>query len=99
MRQRLWGTMPKTITRAVGAWDRGARNLPADVKTIQQLLQIVASEGNGAFNPGIDDGKIARAPGASATVRAFASAWKRGTGQRPVATTSYRLRRPSTSGL
>jgi hypothetical protein len=40
--------MARTITRSVGAWERGPKNMPSDVKTVQQLLQIVASEGNAA---------------------------------------------------
>lgn len=70
----------RTISHAVGAWDRGAKNAASDVKVIQQLLQIIASNGRPQFYPGPDDGKIARAPGASATLRAilaFQGTWMR----------------------
>ena len=62
--------MNSQISAAVGRWESGARNLPADVETVQRLLQAAART---LPAPEIDpkrvDGKIARPPATSDTVR------------------------------
>jgi peptidoglycan hydrolase-like protein with peptidoglycan-binding domain len=60
------------ITGSVGRWEKGARNLEADVETVQHLLQAAAQR---LQAPQIDpkgvDGKIARPPATSNTVAAI----------------------------
>ena len=64
--------MNSQISAAVGRWERGAGNLPADVETVQRLLQAAAQL---LHAPEIDpkgvDGKIGRPPAASNTVKAI----------------------------
>ena len=64
--------MNAQISAAVGRWEKGGRNLPADVETVQRLLQAAARI---LPAPEIDpkrvDGKIARPPATSDTVRAI----------------------------
>src|SRR5205814_3053928 len=60
------------ITGSVGRWEKGARNLQADVETVQRLLQAAAQK---LQAPELDskgvDGKIARPPAKSNTVTAI----------------------------
>jgi hypothetical protein len=60
------------IAGSVGRWEKGARNLQADVETVQRLLQAAAQR---LQAPQIDpkgvDGKIARPPATSNTVAAI----------------------------
>src|SRR6266576_3551204 len=60
------------ITASVGRWEKGAPNIPADVETVQRLLQTAAQ---GLQAPQLDpkgvDGKIARPPAKSNTVAAI----------------------------
>lgn len=64
--------MAKSIRASVGRWDRGAVNNSDDVKTVQRLLaQAAQALGQHAYDPGPDDGAIARPPRTSATVRAL----------------------------
>ena len=64
--------MNSQISAAVGRWEKGAGNLPADVETVQRLLQAAART---LPAPEIDpkrvDGKIAHPPATSDTVRAI----------------------------
>src|SRR5580765_6469518 len=63
---------PAVITGSVGRWEKGAGNLPADVETVQSLLQAAAHK---LQTPQLDpkgvDGKIARPPRNSNTVNAI----------------------------
>jgi peptidoglycan hydrolase-like protein with peptidoglycan-binding domain len=60
------------ISDSVGRWEKNARNLPEDVKTVQRLLEAAAQK---LHNPGLDpkgvDGKIAQPPRHSNTVTAI----------------------------
>ena len=60
------------ITASVGRWEIGAKNLPADVVTVQRLLKAVADK---LLSPQLDpkgiDGKIAHPPATSNTVSAI----------------------------
>jgi hypothetical protein len=60
------------LTASVGPWEEGARNLPADVETIQRLLETA---GQRLQAPQLDpkgvDGKIARQSAKSNTVAAI----------------------------
>src|SRR6476659_3487275 len=78
-RKRALKSQPKTraapsaiITGSVGRWEKGAGNLPADVETVQRLLQIAAQK---LLAPQLDpkgvDGKIAQPPRNSNTVAAI----------------------------
>jgi hypothetical protein len=60
----------RKISKSVGEWAKGANNLRRDVVVVQELL-TQASRKNARFDPGIIDGRIARAPGASRTVQAI----------------------------
>ena len=64
--------MSSEISASVGRWEKGARNLQSDVRTIQLLLQAAA---NALRAPEIDpkgvDGKISRPPKISGTVNAI----------------------------
>jgi hypothetical protein len=63
---------PPVITGSVGRWEKGAGNLPADVQTVQRLLQTAAQKLQAAqLDPKGVDGKIARPPGKSNTVAAI----------------------------
>ncbi|WP_374479595.1 peptidoglycan DD-metalloendopeptidase family protein [Zoogloea sp.] len=60
------------ISASVGAWERGAHNLKADVITVQTLLAGAARRlGKSALDPQGIDGGIARPPKDSATVAAI----------------------------
>ena len=63
---------PPVITGSVGRWEKGARNLLADVKTVQRLLETAAQK---LHAPDLDpkgvDGKIARQSAKSNTVAAI----------------------------
>jgi murein DD-endopeptidase MepM/ murein hydrolase activator NlpD len=73
--------MSSEISASVGRWEKGARNLKADVRTIQLLLQEAAIA---LRAPEIDpkgvDGKISRPPKTSATVEAIEAFQNRYTG-------------------
>jgi len=60
------------INGSVGQWEKGAVNTPADVSTVQRLLQTAAQKLN---DPSLDpkgiDGKIAHVPANSHTVSAI----------------------------
>jgi peptidoglycan hydrolase-like protein with peptidoglycan-binding domain len=60
------------ITASVGRWEKGARNVPADVETAQRLLETAAQRlQSPQLNPKGVDGKIARPPAKSNTVAAI----------------------------
>ena len=65
-------TPPAVISDSVGRWEKNARNLPADVKTVQRLLETAAQK---LLAPQLDpkgiDGKIAQPPRHSNTVAAI----------------------------
>jgi hypothetical protein len=70
------GNVPSTpsavITGSVGRWEKSARNLPADVETVQRLLQIAAQKLQAPqLDPKGVDGKIAQPPRNSNTVAAI----------------------------
>ena len=64
--------MSSQISDSVGRWERGARNLQADVGTVQRLLRAAAQT---LPEPEIDpkgvDGLISRPPATSDTVQAI----------------------------
>ena len=66
------GPVSSHLAGSVGRWEKGAGNLPADVETVQRLLKAAAQL---LHAPEIDpkgvDGKIARPPAASNTVKAI----------------------------
>jgi hypothetical protein len=65
-------TSPTVITGSVGRWEKGAGNLPADVETVQSLLQAAAQKLQAPqLDPKGVDGKIARPPRNSNTVNAI----------------------------
>ena len=60
------------IAGSVGRWEKGARNLQADVETVQRLLQAAAQRLQAPqLDPKGVDGKIARPPATSNTVAAI----------------------------
>jgi murein DD-endopeptidase MepM/ murein hydrolase activator NlpD len=60
------------ISQPVGAWEKGAVNLPDDVERVQTLLEAAAAAtGDPSLDPGDADRKIARPPRSSATVKAI----------------------------
>jgi peptidoglycan hydrolase-like protein with peptidoglycan-binding domain len=66
------GTPSAVISGSVGRWEKNARNLPADVETVQRLLQTAAQKLQAPqLDPKGIDGKIARPPGKSNTVAAI----------------------------
>ena len=69
---------PPVITDSIGRWEKGARNLLADVKTVQRLLETAAQK---LHAPDLDpkgvDGKIARQSAKSNTVAAIEAFQKR----------------------
>jgi hypothetical protein len=71
-------TPPPVITGSVGRWEKGARNLQADVETVQRLLETAAKK---LQAPNLDpkgvDGKIARQSAKSNTVAAIEAFQKR----------------------
>ena len=63
---------PSKITGSVGQWEKGAVNTPADVSTVQRLLQTAAQKLNDlSLDPKGIDGKIARVAANSKTVSAI----------------------------
>jgi hypothetical protein len=66
------GTSVALISGSVGRWEKGARNLQADVETVQRLLQAAAQRLQAPeLDPKGVDGKIARPPVTSNTVAAI----------------------------
>ncbi len=69
---------PQVITGSVGRWEKGARNLQADVETVQRLLETAAQK---LHAPDLDpkgvDGKIARQSAKSNTIAAIEAFQKR----------------------
>ncbi len=64
--------MAASISGSVGSYESGARNVPADVRTVQELLTQVAKKlHNTTFDPQGIDGKIARPGSRSGTVAAI----------------------------
>src|SRR6476659_4565448 len=65
-------TPSAVISGSVGRWEKNARNLPADVQTVQRLLQTAAQK---LLAPQLDpkgiDGKISQQPRTSNTVAAI----------------------------
>jgi hypothetical protein len=60
------------LTGSVGRWEKGARNLQADVETVQRLLQTAAQKLQAPqLDPKGVDGKIARQSAKSNTVAAI----------------------------
>ncbi len=60
------------ITASVGRWEKGAPNIPADVESVQRLLQTAAQRLQAPqLDPKGVDGKIARPPAKSNTVAAI----------------------------
>jgi peptidoglycan hydrolase-like protein with peptidoglycan-binding domain len=60
------------LTGSVGRWEKGARNLPADVETAQRLLEAAAQRLQAPqLDPKGVDGKIARQSAKSNTVAAI----------------------------
>jgi len=60
------------ISDSVGRWEKSARNLPADVETVQRLLQTAAQKLQAPeLDPKGIDGKIAQPPRKSNTVAAI----------------------------
>ena len=69
---------PPVITGSVGRWEKGAGNLPADVKTVQRLLETAAQKLQAPdLDPKGVDGKIARDSAKSNTVAAIEAFQKR----------------------
>src|SRR5882757_6448782 len=66
------GTPSAVIRGSIGRWEKNARNLPADVETVQRLLETAAQK---LLTPQLDpkgiDGKIAQPPRKSNTVAAI----------------------------
>lgn len=60
------------ISASVGAWEKGARNISADVTVVQQLLtQAAQTLGRPELDPGGVDGGISKPPRTSSTVKAI----------------------------
>src|SRR5262245_56410832 len=60
------------ISGSVGRWEKNARNVPADVETVQRLLETAAKKLQAPqLDPKGIDGKIARPPQNSNTVNAI----------------------------
>jgi hypothetical protein len=60
------------ITNSVGRWEKNARNLPADVETVQRLLETASQKLQAPeLDPEGVDGKIAQPPRKSNTVAAI----------------------------
>jgi peptidoglycan hydrolase-like protein with peptidoglycan-binding domain len=65
-------TPPTVIAGSVGRWEKGARNLQADVETVQRLLEAAAQRLQAPeLDPKGVDGKIARQSAKSSTVVAI----------------------------
>jgi len=66
------GTPSAVISDSVGRWEKNARNLPADVETVQRLLETAAQKLQAPeLDPKGTDGKIAQPPRKSKTVAAI----------------------------
>ncbi len=66
------GATVPVITSSVGRWEKGAINLPEDVKSVQRFLQKAALAMHAPqLDPKGVDGKIARPPAKSNTVNAI----------------------------
>ena len=66
------GTPSAVISGSVGRWEKNASNLPADVETVQRLLQTAAQKLQAPqLDPKGIDGKIAQPPRNSNTVAAI----------------------------
>ena len=66
------GTPSAAISDSVGRWEKNARNLPADVKTVQRLLETAAQKLQASeLDPKGVDGLIAHPPRNSNTVNAI----------------------------
>ena len=66
------GTPSAAISDSVGRWEKNARNLPADVETVQRLLETAAQKLHAPeLDPKGIDGKIAQPPRHSNTVAAI----------------------------
>ena len=66
------GTPSAVISDSVGRWEKNARNLPADVKTVQRLLETAAQKLQAPeLDPKGVDGLIAHPPRKSNTVAAI----------------------------
>ncbi len=64
--------MVYAISRSVGDWNKGAVNLPADVKTVQKMLRLAAKlKSQPDWDPQSADGKISWDSGSSGTVKAI----------------------------
>ena len=64
--------MAVSITGSVGSYESGARNLPADIRTVQDLLtQAAKTLKSPAYDPNGVDGQIARPGSRSGTVKAI----------------------------
>jgi hypothetical protein len=77
-RERARESQPQTptpfavISDSVGRWEKNARNLPADVETVQRLLETAAQKLQAPeLEPKGIDGKIAQPPRKSNTVAAI----------------------------
>ena len=69
---------PLVITGSVGRWEKGARNLQANVETVQRLLEMAAQKLQAPdLDPKGVDGKIARDSAKSNTVAAIEAFQKR----------------------
>src|SRR5919201_3114887 len=69
---------PPVITGSVGRWEKGARNLQADVETVQRFLQAASQKLQAPdLDPKGIDGKIARQSAKSNTVAAIEAFQKR----------------------
>jgi L,D-transpeptidase catalytic domain len=66
------GIPSAVISGSVGRWEKNARNLPADVETVQRLLETAAQRLQAPeLDPKGIDGKIAQPPRKSSTVAAI----------------------------
>ena len=66
------------ISKSVGDWNKGAKNLYDDVLTVQELLTAAADKlKNPTYDPHGIDGKIGRPPRVSSTVKALKAFQKR----------------------
>jgi hypothetical protein len=69
---------PQVIIGSVVRWEKGARNLQADVETVQRLLETAAQKLHASdLDPKGVDGKIARQSGKSNTIAAIEAFQKR----------------------
>jgi len=68
----LKSQLSAVISDSVGRWEKNARNLPADVETVQRLLETAAQKLHAPqLDPKGIDGKIAQPPRHSNTVAAI----------------------------